>query len=204
MKVSEILQQFINSHQESEISIRSMTHYFGERAFGFLLLIFALICVVPLPIPGIHMLLSIPLFYLSIQQAIGRHEVWFPQKIMDYKIPNKAFHEMVGKTLPWIKRIEKISRPRLEFLTRGGFFCFVGMLVFYITAFLSIPLPLTNLVPGIAIMIIALGILNRDGIAIIIGSAVGIAWSLLWFYIFWKTFMFFLTQVMELAVKLYG
>ena len=195
MKVSEILQEFINSHQESEISIRSMTHYFGERAFGFLLLIFALICIVPLPIPGIHMLLAIPLFYLSLQQTVGRHEVWFPEKVRDYKIPNKAFHEVGRKTIPWIKKIEKISKPRLEFLTRGGFFCFFGAVIFYITAFLSIPLPLTNLVPAMGIALMAIGFLIRDGLALLLGALIGISWSALWLILGFKGLMLILKEV---------
>lgn len=183
MKVSEILREFIAHHQESEITIRAMVTYFGERAFGFLLLVFALICIIPLPIPGIHMFLAIPLFYLSVQQMAGRHQVWFPDKVLDYKIPRRAFEDISAKAIPWIMRIEKISKPRLEFLTRGWCFCLFGALTFYITAFLSIPLPLTNLVPAIGISLIAIGFLNRDGLALIIGAVIGILWSWLWFIV---------------------
>ena len=183
MKVSEILELFIATHQEEEITIRAMVKAFGERAFGFLTLIFALICIVPLPIPGIHMLLSIPLFYLSAQQMIGRKEVWFPDKILDYKIPRKAFEDMSHKAMPWIVKVENISKPRLEFLTHRFWFCFFGAVMFYITAFISIPLPLTNLIPAVGIVLMALGILNRDGITLLIGVAIGVLWSWLWFIV---------------------
>lgn len=183
MKVSEILTHFIDAHPESDITVRSMVHAFGERAFGFLTLVFALICIIPLPIPGIHMILSIPLFYLSLQQMIGRREVWFPDKILDYKIPRKAFEDMSHKAIPWIIKIEKISKPRLMFLTTRWWFCFFGATIFYITAFLSIPLPLTNLVPAIGIAIMAIGLLNRDGVMLLIGAAIGVLWSWLWFIV---------------------
>lgn len=183
MKVSEILTHFIDGHREENITVRAMVHAFGERAFGFLTLVFALICIIPLPIPGIHMILSIPLFYLSAQQMIGRREVWLPNKILDYKIPRKAFEDMSLKAIPWIIKIENISKPRLEFLTTRWWFCFFGAVVFYITAFLSIPLPLTNLVPAIGIALMALGLLNRDGITLLIGATIGILWSCLWFLV---------------------
>ena len=184
MKVSEILEDFISSHQgQPGVTVRQMVTGFGERAFGFLLLVFALICVVPLPVPGIHMFLSIPLFYLSVQQMMGRHVVWFPEKVLDHVIPNRAFREISARAIPWIKRIEKISKPRLEFFSHGVSFCIFGALTFYITAFLAIPLPLTNLVPALGISIMAIGFLNRDGLALLIGAAIGIFWSLLWFYI---------------------
>lgn len=183
MKVSEILTHFIDAHPESEITVRSMVAAFGERAFGFLTLVFALICIIPLPIPGIHMLLSVPLFYLSLQQMVGRRQVWFPEKILDYTIPRKAFDNISRKAMPWIIRVENLSRPRLSFLTTRWWFCFFGAVIFYITAFLSIPLPLTNLVPAIAICLMALGLLNRDGVTLIIGAVIGVLWSWLWFII---------------------
>ncbi len=183
MKVSEILTLFIDTHQEEEITVRAMVKAFGERAFGFLTLVFALICIIPLPIPGIHMLLAIPLFYLSLQQMIGRREVWFPDKILDYKIPRKAFEDISHKAIPWIIKVEKLSKPRLEFLTHRWWFCFFGAMIFYITAFLSIPLPFTNLIPALGICLMALGLLMRDGLTLLIGTTIGVLWSWLWFIV---------------------
>ena len=183
MKVSEILQNFINEQGDKPVKIGAMIHYFGDRAFGFLLLVFALICIIPLPIPGIHMFLSLPLFYLCIQQFLGRREVWFPEKVLNYEIPSSALNEISLKAMPWVKKIENISKPRLEFLVQGIGYQIFGAICFYITAFLSIPLPLTNLVPAIGISLMALGLLNRDGLALIVGSIIGIVWSSLWFIV---------------------
>lgn len=180
-KVSEILRQFIADHQDQGVTIQQMTHAFGERAFGFLLLFFALICMIPLPIPGIHMFLSIPLFYLSFQQMLGRHEVWFPEKVQTYAFPSKALTDVGLKTIPWIEKIEHLFQPRMIFLTEKWSYRFFGAMIFYITAFLSIPLPLTNFVPAIAIALMAIGLLVKDGAMMLIGSVVGILWSLLWF-----------------------
>ncbi len=183
MKVSEILTLFIDTHREEQITVRAMVKAFGERAFGFLTLVFALICIIPLPIPGIHMLLAIPLFYLSLQQMIGRREVWFPDKILDYEIPRKAFEDISQKAIPWIVKVEKYSKPRFEFLTHRWWFCFFGAMIFYITAFLSIPLPLTNLVPAIGICLMALGLLMKDGLTLLVGTMIGVLWSWLWFIV---------------------
>lgn len=180
-KVSEILRGFIAAHQEKGVTIREMTHAFGDRAFGFLLLFFALICMIPLPIPGIHMFLSLPLFYLSFQQMLGRHEVWFPEKVLSYSFPAKAIGDVGLKTVPWIEKIEHLAKPRLTGFGQGYSYRLFGAIIFYITAFLSIPLPLTNFVPAIAIAVIAVGLLTRDGLAMIVGSIIGIIWSLLWF-----------------------
>lgn len=180
-EVSDILRNFIAAHQETGVTIRDMVHYFGDRAFGFLLLVFALICIIPLPIPGIHMFLSLPLFYLSIQQMAGRREIWFPEKVLNYRLPQKAISDVGTKTVPWIEKIENITERRMVFLTDPWFFRLFGAVAFYITAFIAIPLPLTNLVPAVGVAIMSVGILVKDGFAMVVGAAIGIIWSLLWF-----------------------
>lgn len=180
-KVSEILRQFIAVHEEKGATIREMVHFFGDRAFGFLLLLFALICIIPLPIPGIHMFLSLPLFYLSFQQLVGRREVWFPEKVLNYRIPGKALVDVGTKTVPWVEKLEGITKQRMVGLTDPFFFRIFGAIVFYITAFIAIPLPLTNLVPAVGIAIMAVGILVKDGLALIVGAIIGVIWSLLWY-----------------------
>ncbi len=181
--VSQFLRDFIDAHRENGATIGEMVHFFGERGFGFLMMFFALICIIPLPIPGIHMFLSLPLFYLSLQQLAGRQEIWFPQKVLQYKIPQRALIDVGLKTVPWIEKIEAISKPRMTYLTNSFWLKFFGFIAFYITAFISIPLPLTNLVPAVGIALMSIGILVQDGLALIVGSLIGVVWSLLWFIV---------------------
>lgn len=197
--ISQILSDFIVAHGEKGATIGEMVHFFGERAFGFLLMIFALICIIPLPIPGIHMFLSIPLFYLTLQQTAGRREIWFPEKVSSYLIPPRALRDVGEKTVHWIERLDRISSPRLEFLTEGWWFRFFGGVAFYITAFLSIPLPLTNLVPAVGIVFMAVGLLMRDGLAMIIGSIIGVVWSCLWFIIGFSGLLIVGRKILEVA-----
>jgi hypothetical protein len=200
-KVSEILRQFIAAHEEKGSTIREMVHFFGDRAFGFLLLVFALICIIPLPIPGIHMFLSLPLFYLSFQQMVGRREIWFPEKVLNYRIPGKALADVGIKTVPWVEKLENISKVRMIGLTDPFFFRIFGATVFYITAFIAIPLPLTNLVPAVGIAIMAVGILVKDGLALIVGATIGVIWSLMWyalvFYIGAKSLILFYDKILH-------
>jgi hypothetical protein len=197
-QISEILEDFIKIHGKDDVSVHEMTTIFGQRGFGLLLLVFALICAIPLPIPGIHMILSLPLFYITTQQMLGRREVWFPEKIRDYKIPQKAFTEISGQAIPWIQKIENFFKPRLQFICHGVFYRVTGLMAFLITAFLSIPLPLTNLIPAIALCIIAIGLLIEDGLAVLIGTLIGILWSALWMLIGFTALILFAKNVASL------
>ncbi len=183
-RVSEILQDFIDTHTEPELPVSTLVHAFGERGMAFLLLVFALICAIPLPIPGIHVFLSLPLFYISFTQMMGKTEVWLPQKVMDYKLPRRAFTDISLKALPWIRRVEGVSKERAMYLNEGLCYRFFGAVIFFITAVLSVPLFLTNFVPAIAIALMALGQLMKDGFAILGGMTLGIAWSVFLFFFY--------------------
>ena len=44
------------------------------------------------------------------------------------------------------------------------------------SASIMVPLPGTNTVPGFAVVLVAMGLLQRDGILVCIGSVLGTAW----------------------------
>ncbi len=194
---SAVLREFIEQSTGETVPISTLIVSFRDRAYGFLLLVFALLCAIPIPLPGIHIFLSIPLFYLTIQQMMGRHTVWFPKKVLDYELPRSAFNDIANQALPWLGKVETFSKPRFSFLTEGGFYQFFGLLAFLITAFLSIPLPLTNFVPAIAIALMALGILNKDGLVLMIGSLVGVVWAAMWLLVGFTAVILFFRHVLE-------
>jgi hypothetical protein len=194
---SVILRDFIDQSRGETIPVSTLITSFRDRVYGFLLLVFALLCAIPIPLPGIHIFLSIPLFYLTVQQMAGRRTVWFPQKVLNYELPRSAFIDIANQALPWLAKVETFSKPRLSFLTEGGFYQLFGLLAFLITAFLSIPLPLTNFVPAIAIALMALGILNKDGVVLLVGTVVGIVWAAMWMLVGFTALIIFLHHLLD-------
>lgn len=157
--------------------IRSLINAFGNRSLGFMILIFAAICAVPLPIPGIHMFLSLPLLCLTGQQIIGVKTVWFPEKVMSAQLPREAFDKFAARAIPLIEKTERLLKPRLLFLTEGLPYRFFAVIAFLLTIVMGAPLWMTNTVPSVAIAVIALGFLTRDGAAILVGTILGIVWT---------------------------
>lgn len=184
MKISDILRNFLETRTDSPVTVRILVAAFGRTSLAFLILIFALLCALPIPIPGIHMFLSLPLFCLTAQQALGRRTVWFPRQILDRPIPREAFDKLSSRALPAIEKIEKFSKPRLVFITEGVSYRFFGVVAFLLTAVMGLPLWMTNTVPSIAIAFMALGLLTRDGLAILFGTVMGIAWSCFLFFVY--------------------
>ncbi len=147
-----------------------------ERGFGFLLFIFALPAALPRPALGINFIIALPLLFLTTQQAMGRHQIWFPEKIKYKSINRKTFESILDKGLPFIRFIEKFIRPRLGFITQGYFSNIIGILGVIMALSICVPLPLTNTVPAFGIAMMAMGVIMRDGLAVIIGALIGTLW----------------------------
>lgn len=172
---SDILANLAHSITTERLTIGQLVDALQDRAFGILLLILALPCAVPF-IYGIPQIVSVPLIFVSAQIVIGRHEPYFPENIRRRSFSADAFRNMVEKSTRYIKWLEIFSRPRMVWLTKGNTERFLGVFLVIFSASIAIPLPLTNTVPGIAVGIVALGLIERDGLMILAGTILGTGW----------------------------
>lgn len=146
-----------------------------ERAFGLLLLVLALPCCIPF-LYGVPQIVALPLMFISAQILLGRDAPWLPRKLGARTVSKASLEDLSRRAKPWLHRIEAVSRPRLVTLTRRPLDQVVGLALVLFSASILVPLPATNTVPGIAVVIVAMGLLQRDGILVILGALLGTAW----------------------------
>lgn len=179
------------------ISIRDIFVAMGDRAFGALMLIFALPNCFPTP-PGTSAILGAPLVFLTAQLALGLSP-WLPAFIADRSMARKDFAAVAARMTPWLAWAERMLKPRLTFLVHPplenllGFFCLVLAIV------LALPVPLGNILPAIAICLFSFAILERDGLVALIGLGVAIASLIVVagvLYALFKALIFFITSVL--------
>lgn len=174
--LSDILKSIETECKDETISIDNLLEAFHERGFGFFLFIFALPAALPLPAIGVGTILGIPLVFLTAQQAIGRHTIWFPEKFRNKSLKRERVTSMIDSALPWTMRIEKFIKPRFEFVTHGLFSRLIGVFGFIMALSVCVPLPLTNTVPSFGIALMSIGVIMRDGLAVLIGAIIGMIW----------------------------
>lgn len=174
------LQQTLPAEKVCSFDLLEALH---ERGFGFLLFIFALPAALPLPGLGVNLIIAAPLLFLTAQQAMGRHTIWIPEKIKYKSISRSRYEAMMKAAIPWVRRLEFFIRPRLGFITQGIFSNVIGVLGVIMALSICIPLPLTNTVPAFGIALMAIGVVMRDGIAVITGAIIGTGWVLMLSYI---------------------
>lgn len=146
-----------------------------ERAFGFLLLLLALPCCLPF-VYLLPQIVALPMLALAAQLALGREHPWLPKKLHDRDFNVPDFQKVVRRSERYLGWFERVARPRLAGVTDGLGARIVGGLLLIPTASILVPLPSTNTIPGIGVAIAALGLIERDGVLVILGLVIGFAW----------------------------
>lgn len=165
--LSEVLRQLADV-AGARVSIQDILDAFGDRAFGAVMLVLAAPNLLPLP-PGSSSILAAPLVFVSAQLMIGRQVLWLPRFIVVRSFDRAAFRTMVGRLVPWLARIERLTKPRLGSLLGPVQDRIVGLACLTLALILFLPIPLGNMLPGLAITCFALGLAERDGLAILLG-----------------------------------
>ena len=181
--ISQVLVDLKDQVPEEKVCTFDLLEALHERGFGFLLFIFSLPAAIPLPGLGVNVIIALPLLFLTAQQAMGRQSIWIPEKMKYKSISKEKFEAIVDKSLPFVKKIEFFVRPRLGFITQGVFSVFIGLLGMIMALSICIPLPLTNTVPAFGIALMAVGVIMRDGLAVIAGAIIGTAWVFMIFFV---------------------
>lgn len=155
------------------IFIRDLLLELDHRAIAAMLFIFAVPNTIPVP-PGVSGVLGAPLIFLAAQLMLGRPP-WLPRIISDRSFARSDFEKVVTKVGPWLQKAERLMRPRLEVFAKPPAEYLIGALVLLLAVVLFLPIPLGNMLPAIAICILALGLIERDGLWVLIGTVVSIA-----------------------------
>ncbi|GEO85475.1 MULTISPECIES: exopolysaccharide biosynthesis protein [Alphaproteobacteria] len=167
-RLSEILTSLAMDESRDRVSVADIFQAMGDRAFGALILIFALPNVVPTP-PGTSALTGAPLVFLSAQLMLGQVP-WLPQIIAKRSMSRADFASIVIRLAPWLARGERMLRPRLSFFIYPPAEYVIGLLCLVLAVILTLPVPLGNILPAIAICLFSFGILERDGVCVLLGT----------------------------------
>jgi hypothetical protein len=141
--------------------------------FGLAMMIFAFGVIIPMPppVPGI---ISIPLVIFSLQMILGFDSPKLPKKFSKMSVKRSIIATLVKKSAPYIRKVEGLLRPRWFFMTGKIAERIIGVFTLLFSGFVLMPLPLSNFIPGLGVLIISFGLLGKDGVVIIAGIFVGL------------------------------
>lgn len=149
------------------ISLGDLLLTLEDRALAALLFIFAFPNVIPTP-PGTSTVLGAPLVFLAAQLAFGQRP-WLPEFLTRQSMSRDDFQTLIRRIAPWLERAERLLRPRLSLLAQPPMEYAIGAVCLLLAILLVLPIPFGNMLPALAISLMALGILEGDGLWIIAG-----------------------------------
>lgn len=156
--------------QKGDLTLRRIVDVLGEEAHVILILLFSLPYMLPVSIPGLSTPAGILISLLAIMLFLKRPP-WIPQRYEGISIAAGTVAKIsnLAERL-WLK-ISKVVKERWVILSEGPFFRSLNLIIFVLNAVLlalPLPIPFTNTLPGIAIVLCALGHLERDGVFIVL------------------------------------
>jgi hypothetical protein len=174
-RMSAILLGLRETARGERVSLGEMVDAFDSRAYGPLIVLFAAPNVLPVALPGISAVLGAPLLLLTAQLMLGLHRPWLPGVLRRRSLKRSSFESLVGRIVPRLVRLEAMVRPRLLPLTGAWGQRLIGAVGVLLAATIFLPVPFGNAIPGVALVLMALGLLSRDGLAVVVGGLVGLA-----------------------------
>ncbi|WP_132035787.1 exopolysaccharide biosynthesis protein [Aquabacter spiritensis] len=168
-RTSELLAAVLSAQEGDKVAIGDLINALRNRAFGITFLLFGIPNCIPMP-PGIPVVCGIVLGLIGLQMALGRQELWLPERIKRQTFSRSMLEAIVTRSRPTIEWFERWSRPRLPQFAGPTARRIVGAVVVLLGFILLLPIPfLGNLPPGFAVCIFGLGLVERDGGVILAG-----------------------------------
>lgn len=168
---SDILLEIANNNQlKGNLSYQRLLAILGERAFGIVLLFFSLPSALPFSaVPGISLVFSVPIALFACQMIFARETLWLPKIIAQRTIHKQTISKMIHATTPYLIKIEYFLEPRWEFMTCRFMEIINGFIILCLAILLMLPIPLSNFIFATLLIIFSLGLIEKDGILIVMG-----------------------------------
>ncbi len=162
---TELHRYFFEAVQTPQVTLKEILSLAGERTFGFLFVLLALPSALPVPAPGYSVPFGIVMLLLAVQLVIGRTRPWVPEKWKDKQFDLIAVQKVVKAGVPWLRRLEAISRPRLTYVCSSlPGRVVIGLAISLMSISMMIPIPGTNTLPAMGIFVTGFGLLDDDGV----------------------------------------
>ncbi len=175
-RTSALLMRLARQMPDERVSMGTLLEALGDRGFAIILLVLAAPNSLPIPSPpGLSTVFGVPLAFFSVQMMLGRPLPWLPRRFLRRSISRADFRTVVAKIVPWLEKLERYCRPRGHALIGKTAERVLGAAYLVLAVVLALPIPGGNFPPGLAMTVMSLGLLEKDGRMVGIGLAIGLA-----------------------------
>lgn len=150
----------------------------GEDGLMILTVLLSLVFIIPVSIPGVSTIFGAAILLIAVSRLLNRG-LWLPGSMREKILSTDRLRPVFQRALTWLQRLEKISRPgRLPWLVNGRGANIINSASLILGAVLLMApfglIPFSNTLPAVALLCLAVGILQRDGACILLGYVANI------------------------------
>ena len=157
------------------VTLRELLALVGEQGLLVFCAILASPFLLPVSLPMMSTALGLPMLLIGVAVMLNRVP-WLPDRLLSHALPSATVQHVLARCTRWAERLEHLFRPRLMGLTEAPAVNVLnGALLVLAVLLLMAPLPLiplANTLPGIAIILLCLGMAERDGALVLAGYVV--------------------------------
>lgn len=170
--LGETLRELADSISGERVTVRELLGLVGEQGLLLALMFLALPFLVPISIPGVSTVFGLGAILISIGITLNRLP-WLPDRLLDRPLDAAKLKVAIERGANTFGRVDRISHPRLGWMTRDGMMNrMAGLGLLVCSVLLIFPLgfvPFSNTLPAWGILLLAAGLLQRDGVLILLG-----------------------------------
>lgn len=155
------------------LTLAELLDAMGEDGLLLLAILLTLVFLIPVSIPGVSTVFGAAILLIGVSRLF-RRPLWVPQKLARKALPADRLRPALESGMKWVRRMEKIARPhRLRAFVDGRVADIFNNLAFILAALLLMApfgfVPFSNTIPALALLLYAVGFLQRDGGAVLLG-----------------------------------
>jgi hypothetical protein len=155
------------------LSMAELVRLHGEASGPVLLMLMAVLAT--LPVAGAGMVLSLGIFLLASTWLRGMDNMPLPERLGRVTL-NETWTRRCLHGLAWIyEQADRWLRPRWTHWSHRRLRPVWGVWIALMAALIFIPLPLGNVLPAISLVLLSLGWMFRDGLALLLAGVAGVA-----------------------------
>lgn len=170
--LSETLRRMIDGIKGQTVSLRDLMILVGEQGMLLLCAVACLPFLIPVSIPGVSTVFGAAIILISISIVLNRLP-WMPKRILDRQLNADKLVPALQKGVSVVSRLDPYLKPRMSGLTTGVVINRInGLAITFAGLLLMLPLgliPFSNTLPAVAILLLAVGLIQRDGLMLLVG-----------------------------------
>ena len=171
-RLSQDLRALVERGRGRALTLNEIEEALRGRGLAMMIFILGLPFCLPVPLVGVTIPFGLAIAFLGVRLGFGLRP-WLPGGLLGKEIPGHVLERVLLGGEGVARWLEKVVHCRWDFTRLPGVRCAIGVAIALCGLGLMLPVPFTNMIMGAAIVLLALGIMEGDGLFVALGFLAG-------------------------------